>query len=272
MSEPLASELEPERAAALAGLLARRSTALVECAREHLGDLHGPSLLEGWTRLTVLAHLRYLSEAMLRMTDGALGGRSEAMYPAGRAAQRPGTLELRVDESAEALVESLAHGSQALDERWGALDVEQWETPISDPDHGAMQLSRLVVMRLTETEVHATDLDLPEIGDWDAGFVDAVLPLRVAWLQQARRRPDADLTCDGSWLLAAMGGHSWRVTATGTEVETASASATAAADCRISASPRDLLAILLGRATENAPVVDGDEQHAARFKQAFPGP
>lgn len=45
--------------------------------------------------VTVLAHLRYVAEAMNRMTEAALSGRREDMYPGGRENDRPATLLLR---------------------------------------------------------------------------------------------------------------------------------------------------------------------------------
>ena len=56
-----------------------------------IADLSQPSLLPGWTRGTIVAHLRYVGEATERMTRAALAGSCEAMYPGGRE-QRPPTL------------------------------------------------------------------------------------------------------------------------------------------------------------------------------------
>ena len=62
-------------------------------------SLLGPSLLPGWSRLTVLCHLRYGASALLRMTAEALAGEPTSYYPEGRAAQRPGTLGPQAGES-----------------------------------------------------------------------------------------------------------------------------------------------------------------------------
>ncbi len=51
--------------------------------------LRSPSLLPGWSRLTVACHLRFGAEALLPMTRDALAGKETAYYPQGRERQRP---------------------------------------------------------------------------------------------------------------------------------------------------------------------------------------
>ena len=54
--------------------------------------LEGPSELPGWTRPTIICHLRYGTHALRRMTLDAMAGRDTSYYPQGRARQRPTTL------------------------------------------------------------------------------------------------------------------------------------------------------------------------------------
>lgn len=51
--------------------------------------LEAPSQLSGWSRLTILCHLRYGTQALRRMTIDALAGRETSYYPLGREHQRP---------------------------------------------------------------------------------------------------------------------------------------------------------------------------------------
>src|SRR5687768_6023356 len=105
--EEVAAELNPLMAAPLARLLCQANERLVDAARSHLADLGQPSALDGWSRLMVLAHLRYVASAMRRITTAALVGRSEPMYPGGRAKLRPTTIVPAGGESAEALLASI---------------------------------------------------------------------------------------------------------------------------------------------------------------------
>jgi hypothetical protein len=219
----------------------------------------------------VLAHLRYVASAMRRMTEGALAGRSEPMYPGGRAGLRPHTIVPAAGESAEALVASLDDETAALERLWQTLSLDDWQRRIDEPDHGPIPLSQLLVLRLTETEVHGTDLGFAAIAAWDAGFVEVTLPLRLAWLDRARHRPDADLSVSGSWLLSD-GRARWLVVAHGADVHAYIADADTGADCQLRASRRDLLALLLGRPPDEPIERSGDVELADAFKRAFPGP
>jgi len=127
------------------------------------------------------------------------------------------------------------------------------------------------VLRLTETEVHGTDLRFTGLDAWDELFVEVVLPLRLAWLDRSRHRPDADLSVTGSWLLSDTR-EQWLVLTHGIDVSAYYADADTRADCRLTASRRDLLAFLLGRPTVASIARFGDLELADAFKRAFPGP
>ena len=269
--EHLAQDLQSDVAVVLVELLEDRNRQVVDVLGHRLAVMTGESLLDGWSRVAVVAHLRYIAEAMQRMTVAALEGRSEPMYPGGRAHARAATLVLRPGETVGSLVASLAQETAALDALWRSLPETSWAVGLDDPDHGSMPLSRLLALRLTETEVHSTDLDLPGIDPWDDAFVHAVLPLRVAWLDRARHRPDADLTVDGSWHLTDDDRH-WIVAATNGDVQAGISVEHRDADCTIRGSARDLLALILGRPSNAPLLLEGDTELAAKFKAAFPGP
>ena len=265
--EEVAAELDPLMAAPLAQLLCQANERLVDAARIHLADLGQPSALDGWSRLMVLAHLRYVASAMRRITTAALVGRSEPMYPGGRANVRPKTIVPAVGESAEALVASLHDETTMLDNLWQSLSIDDWQRRIDEPDHGTMPLSKLLVLRLTETEVHGTDLGFAALVAWDELFVEVTLPLRLAWLD----RPDTDHSVVGSWMLSDAA-EQWLVVAEDGDVRAYHADADTRADCRLTASRRDLLAFLLGRRTVGTMELSGDIDLANAFKRAFPGP
>lgn len=261
--------------------LAARSQA-VAGALQGLDDdgLQQPSLLPGWSRLTIACHLRFGARTLQRMTDDALAGRPAAFYPDGRTAQRDTTLRPDPGEDATAVVASLAAESQQLQARWEALVGEEWTTPVREPaanaDLGTSPLTRLALLRLTEVEVHGSDLGVG-LPAWSDTFVDLALPFRLWWLA-VRRPPGGAEGVSGAWTFQATD-HALSAHVTLHE---------GVAECAFSVDPpapasddrqavirgsrRDLLALLLGRELDRRLEIDGDRDHAAAFKRAFPGP
>ena len=247
-----------------------------------LGDLSetellAPSALPGWSRLTIACHLRYGAEALLRITEESRAGRAVAYYPEGRREQRPLTLVPRGGEAPHGVVHALAAGSAGLSGRWADLADEDWSSAVEEPpgnaDLGATTLGRLALGRLTELEVHGTDLDVG-LPDWDPAFVDLALGHRIAWLEQRRSNHRAfDEEAQGSWCLRADDGPTFVITVAGRRVESRRvAPGAAAADATVAGSSRDLLALLLGRPTSGTLRLGGDQGLASRFGAAFPGP
>ena len=237
-----------------------------------------PSLLPAWSRLTVACHLRYGAAALARMTDDAVAGRPTSYYPGGRAAERPSTLEPSPGESPADVVRSWEAAAASLDERWASLPAEAWSVdvvePAGNPDLGTVPLHRLALARLTEVEVHGTDLDVGAPG-WSPVLVRVGLPTRLAWLATRRtNHRDVDPSVQGSWRLVATDGvlPPWVVRVAGALVTSAAAPPDLAADAVIEGTGRDLLALLLGRPPLEPLRLGGDVALAAAFGRAFPGP
>jgi maleylpyruvate isomerase len=266
---PLPTDLPGNRAGPVLDALDRATARLTTVVARHVRVLDAPSSLPGWSRVTVLAHLRYVAEAMSRITDAAVAGRAEDMYPGGRDQVRPGTLVRRAGETVEQLVDSLESTARELSARWHGLSASDWDRRMVDRDHGAVALSRFLALRLTEVEVHAADLGLPGLDEWSDTFVQTMLPLRLAWLGNARHRADADPGLNGSWVLTD-GATSWLVQADGADVAVGTVERERSSDCRLTGTRRDLLALLLGRPAAIDAV--GRPELALGFKAAFPGP
>lgn len=254
-----------------------RSRSIVESLSRLDDDaLRGPSELPEWSRLTIACHLRFGAGALARMTRAAVQGVPVAYYPGGREVQRPKTLVPSAGESPQGIVSSLAGLGEELNDVWTALDSGAWDLeivePQENPDLGRIPLGRLPLLRLTEVEVHGTDLGLG-LSDWSELFVRTALPMRLEWLNVRRanhRAFDPGLT--GSWLLVASDGPTYKVNVDGANVESRPAPRDARATASIEASSRDLLALLLGRALDTTPVIAGDIVFAQSFARAFPGP
>jgi hypothetical protein len=230
-------------------------------------------MLPGWNRLTIACHLRYGARASHRMTKDALSGTATSFYPQGRSLERPGTLVPDVGESAAQVVASLGEESTRLCDSWSELTVSEWTTVIEEPpgsfDLGRTTVSQLALMRLTEVEVHGSDLGVG-LDDWSDVFVRNALPTRIEWLatRRSNHRP-IDSAVQGSWLFVSEIGR-WRVEVNRSEVSSGPADPTETADCEMRASARDLLATLLGRPTKEP--ISSKEMRISGALSAGPSP
>ena len=225
-----------------------------------------PSLLPGWTIANVLSHLWYGAVASLRMTEHVLEGHGEVDFYPGGPAEREESIRSGDTLLPDALVQRLREASNELAATWGQLHARDWNRTFVEPRLGPIALTRLVALRLTELEVHHTDMGTgydPE--DWEPTFVDRCLPLRVAWLPHHRTRSDANLSINGRWCLHVHHGPSWIVAANGQHAQVEPGEDETAR--KLAGSGEQVLAMLLGRTAHVEPA-----EELARFKQAFPGP
>ena len=263
---------------AVVAAIEQRTRQIVNALRD-LDDqeLRAPSRLDGWSRLTIACHLRYGAEAIALMTRQALRGAPTSYYPDGREQQRPTTLIPRAGESGADVVASLAMCSDALVRVWSPLTVDEWRLDGSEPgdtfDRRALSLADLALLRLTECEVHGSDLGLG-LDDWSPLFVSLALPFRVALLQARRLdQPGIPATTTGSWRLIATDGPTHVVSVAHGKVESQQCTPNATpATAAIEATSRDLLALLLGRPPVGPLSFPGDATFGHSFPQLFPGP
>jgi uncharacterized protein (TIGR03083 family) len=263
----------PPSGAEIAAAVAAKHAALAAALRartEH--ELLAPSRLPDWNRLTVVCHIRFGANAINRLVVAAQTGQAELFYPFGRGEQRPGTLVPEAHESPHDVVESLVANSKALDATLAA--VRDWSVLSREPagarDLGPMSIERLAVLRLTEVEVHAADMDIG-LDEWSDTFVRSALPMRFERLAlRLSNSPAPTSKPQGRWLLRATDGQAWLVGAGPDGVTSRSAAANEPADGAIDASSRDLLALLLGRPFQGDVTFDGE--FARSFTRAFPGP
>jgi hypothetical protein len=232
--------------------------------------------LPTWSRLTIACHLRYGAHALVRMTAAALAGEATSYYPEGRDAQRDATLSPGPGESPAEVVDALGTVNEQLYGAWSRLSSGDWPVQVREPpgnaDLGQMTLVRLALLRLSEIEVHGSDLGLG-LDDWSDLFVQASLPFRLDWLNHRRANHRAfDEGVEGSWLLTASDGPTYLVSVHDAEVAARPAYPTTPADAVISGTSRDLLSLLLGRSTPEPGQITGDVAFGERFSAAFPGP
>lgn len=182
-----------------------------------------PSLLPGWSRGHVLAHLTDNARAFARVSALALRGELVDAYEGGQT-ERDAIIEGLADRSADEHRDSIARHSAALEAVWSQAAAGDWERPVRFRNG---DLSGLVHMRWREVWIHLVDLDLgvgPQ--EWSDEFschaVDFLLP----------RLPD------GIALRQTDGPRRWPADAAGIE---------------ISGRARDLAAWLAGRTPQQIP-------------------
>jgi hypothetical protein len=109
----------------------------------------------------------------------------------------------------------LALQSRALARAWATLEAERWNCRINQPADnvglGPVTLARLSLLRLTEVEVHGSDLGVG-LDEGSPTFVTLALPVRLEALRARKvSHGDAGARLEGSWLLVASDRPAYRV-------------------------------------------------------------
>jgi|SRR5579875_704627 len=130
----------------------------------------GPSLLPGWDRAMVIAHLAANADGLERVIGAAARGEVGEFYPGGRPA-RDAEIEAARGRPARELYRRLSTSCErAMSAMRGASD-ELWAAPAVHPA-GELTVGTLVVARLREVEVHHVDLNLGySPADWPSEWV-----------------------------------------------------------------------------------------------------
>jgi maleylpyruvate isomerase len=153
---------------------------LIDEARIMTGsDLRAPSLLPGWSRAHVLAHLARGADAMRNLLIGARAGQDRPAYASAEA--RSADIDNSAAAGAEELVTDLAGSAMAL--RTVALQMpgEAWRYEVRVLDSRRFPASQLLTRRLAEVELHHCDLGIGYSHDqWSAVFttMDLDEPMR----------------------------------------------------------------------------------------------
>lgn len=132
-------------------------------------DLRQPSLLPGWTRAHVLAHLARSADAMRNALIGARSGHDRPAYVSGQA--RDADIENGARQKATELMADLADSAMALRTITRQLPDDAWQFPVQILDSVRFPAARLLTRRLVEVELHHGDLDTgygPD--DWPGAF------------------------------------------------------------------------------------------------------
>ncbi|WP_164199949.1 maleylpyruvate isomerase family mycothiol-dependent enzyme [[Micrococcus luteus] ATCC 49442] len=185
---------DPELLEAL--LQARRGTAFFARKLNELTDdeLDGPSLLAGWNRRHVTAHIGYNARAIARLIEWAGTGVETPMYASTDV--RDKEISFGATLSPIALRNLFDHSAVHLNVEWRDLPEQAWYNKVRTIQGREVPATETVWMRSREVWTHAVDLDngatfadIPEpvlngllrdiTGAWKTRGTDTGLAIRV---------------------------------------------------------------------------------------------
>jgi maleylpyruvate isomerase len=143
-----------------AGLLtARRGTAFFARKLGELAysEMDGLSLLPGWSRRHLIAHVGYNARAIARLVEGAATGVETPMYSSPRV--RNEEIELGATLPPIALLNLFDHSAIHLSVEWRDLPDAKWDEEVRTAQGRLVPVSETVWMRTREVWLHAVDLD-----------------------------------------------------------------------------------------------------------------
>lgn len=140
-------------------LLVRRGTAFWSRKVNELTDdeLDGPSLLPGWSRRHVIAHVGYNARALTRLVQWANTGVETAMYSSPQA--RNQEIAYGATLPARALRHLNDHASVSLNVEWRDTPEAAWSHEVRTAQGRTVPATETVWMRNREVWIHAVDLD-----------------------------------------------------------------------------------------------------------------
>jgi len=153
-------------------------------------DLRVPSLLPGWTRARVLAHLALGADAMRNLLIGVRTGQDRSADASVEAHE--GGLKHTESLRPEELVNELADSAMALRTVARQLPGDRWQVPVRVPGLTPFPAAELLTRRLVEVELHHCDLGAGYgPAEWAASFAAMELPEPMSsWRQDRLGYPD----------------------------------------------------------------------------------
>ena len=141
-------------------------------------DLRQPSLLPGWTRGHVVAHLCRNADAVTNLVRWAATGVASPMYPSQEA--RDAAVEQDAGRSAAEHRADAAASAERFHAAARALPADRWETAVTRvPGGPPFPVRRVGAMRRIEVEVHHADLGTAyAAADWPDDLLDHLLDRR----------------------------------------------------------------------------------------------
>lgn len=200
--QPAARDSSAASAPDARDLLAEATQRLLQDVDAMTDDDWGvPSLLPGWRRADVVAHLALNAEGLARALDGVRKGRAVPVY-ASLEAREADIAELGRATPAD-LRERLFAATAELRDELAAMTEDLEAVPVErQPGGPSFTALESVPMRWREVEIHHVDLDLGYRPDeWEPAFVEHLLGVaahdRAEEVDLLLRTPTGDLHVGG---------------------------------------------------------------------------
>jgi maleylpyruvate isomerase len=162
-------------------------------------DLDAPSLLPGWSRRHVVAHVHHNAEALGRLVSWAATGAESRMYagPDQRAAEIEASAQLPAATLRALVVRSADDLARAFD----ALPAQSWAHEVVTAQGRTVFATEIPWLRAREVAVHAVDLNA------GASFADLPDDLTAALVADAvdKQRAKGNLSDLAAWLTGRAG-------------------------------------------------------------------
>ena len=179
-------------------LIARRGTAYFAQRLAELSDddFGGDTLLPGWSRRHLVAHVGYNAAALCRLIDWAVTGVETPMYESveqrGREISEGATLD------PAALRNLFDHTVARLDEKWRNLPASAWSAQVRTAQGRLVPASETAWMRTREVWIHAVDLaNGGRFADFPAVVLNSLLADIVGMWRQKNLGDGLVLAIDG---------------------------------------------------------------------------
>lgn len=124
--------------------------------REALVELDGPSLLPGWTRKHVAAHLSLNAEAIGNLVHWAKTGQERRMYSSPE--QRGADIDAAALRPTDELLSWFDKSARVLADVTAELTEEQWQRPVLTAQGKEIPATETPWLRSREVMIHAVDL------------------------------------------------------------------------------------------------------------------
>lgn len=191
---PARTDNVTDAALAEALLLMRRGQAYWARRLAELRDdeFDAPSLLPGWTRRHLIAHVGFNARAVARLVEWARTGVEQPMYAS--AEQRAEEIAFGSTLPTEALRTLCAHAAVHLNVEWRDLPEAAWSHEVRTAQGRLVPASETVWMRTREVWIHAVDLaNGGRVRDFPARLHDLLLEDLLSVWRRKRRDGDRDV-------------------------------------------------------------------------------
>jgi len=156
-------------------------------------DFDEPSLLPGWTRRHLIAHVGFNARANARLVEWARTGVETPMYESD--SQRADEIAFGATLPTEALRNLCAHAAVHLNVEWRDLAEGSWSNEVRTAQGRHVPVSETVWMRTREVWIHAVDLrNGASVDDFPAELVDLLLDDLVRVWRRKRGADAPDIT------------------------------------------------------------------------------